>query len=60
MIKKIFNNKKKDAIKKYSSWDIAKINERAYFIWLNKGKPANSAVSDWLLAEEELKKEGKV
>ncbi len=60
MIKKIFGNNKKGEAKKYSSKDIAEINKRAYFIWLNKGKPSGSAVSDWLSAEEQLKKEGKI
>jgi hypothetical protein len=60
MIKKIFGNRKNNGIKKYSSEDIAKINERAYFIWLNSGKPADSAERNWLLAEKELKKEGKI
>lgn len=60
MFKKNFSNKKKEEAKKYSAQDIARINERAYFIWLNAGKPANSAVSNWFLAEEQLKKERKI
>jgi hypothetical protein len=60
MIKKIFGNRKNSGPKKYSPEDIAKINERAYFIWLNNGKPADSATRNWLLAEKELKKEGKI
>lgn len=58
MAKKI--DTKKDSSQKYSKDDIAKICERAYFIWLNKSKPANSAMADWLQAEKELKKEGKI
>jgi len=58
MAKKL--DKKDEAAKKYSKDDIAKICERAYFIWLNKSKPSNSALADWLKAEEELKKEGKI
>ncbi len=58
MAKKI--DKKKESAEKYSKDEIAKICERAYFIWLNKSKPANSALSDWLQAETELKKERKI
>ncbi|MFA6281044.1 MAG: DUF2934 domain-containing protein [Candidatus Omnitrophota bacterium] len=58
MAKKI--DTKKDSAQKYSKDSIAKICERAYFIWLNKSKPANSAMIDWLQAEKELKKEGKI
>ncbi|MFA5008790.1 MAG: DUF2934 domain-containing protein [Candidatus Omnitrophota bacterium] len=60
MVRNFFNRKEKAKAKRYSSQDIAKINERAYYVWLSKGKPANSSVSDWLLAEKELKKEGKI
>ena len=60
MIKKIFRKKEKETATKYSPQDIAKINEKAYYIWLSKGKPANSAACDWILAEKELKKEGKI
>jgi hypothetical protein len=58
MAKKLDN--KKEEVRKYSKDDIAKICERAYFIWLNKSKPANSAMVDWLQAEKELRKEGKI
>lgn len=51
---------KKEVAIKYSKDDIAKICERAYFIWLKKSKPSNSAMTDWLQAEKELKKEGKI
>ncbi|MDD4954696.1 MAG: DUF2934 domain-containing protein [Candidatus Omnitrophica bacterium] len=60
MIKKIFGKKENAPEKKYSQQDIDKIKERAYFIWLNKGKPNGSSASDWILAEKELKKEGKI
>ncbi|MCK9614816.1 MAG: DUF2934 domain-containing protein [Candidatus Omnitrophica bacterium] len=60
MVKKIFRKKDRETVTKYSPQDIAKINARAYYIWLNKGKPANSAVCDWILAEKELKKEGTI
>ncbi|MDD4182361.1 MAG: DUF2934 domain-containing protein [Candidatus Omnitrophica bacterium] len=60
MIKKFFSKKEKITANEYSPQDIEKIKERAYFIWLNKGKSAGSAVCDWLLAEKELKNEGKI
>lgn len=60
MIKNFFSRKENRQAKKYSPQDMEKIKERAYFIWLNKGKRAGSTVCDWLLAEKELKKEGKI
>jgi len=33
------------------------IQEKAYHIWERKGRPTNSALEDWLTAEEELKSE---
>ena len=58
MAKKV--DTKKEVVEKYSKDDIAKICERAYFIWLHKSMPANTAMADWLQAEKELKKEGKI
>jgi len=60
MIKNFFSKKEKAEPKKHTPQDIEKIKERAYFIWCNKGKSANSAACDWLLAEKELKSEGKI
>lgn len=60
MIKKFFSKKENVTAKKYSSQDIEKIKERAYFIWLKNGKPKGSEACDWLSAEKELKKEGKI
>jgi hypothetical protein len=60
VIKKFFSRKEKTAAKKYTPQDIEKIKERAYLIWCNKGKSANSAERDWFLAEKELKSEGKI
>jgi hypothetical protein len=50
----------KQKIAEYSESKLAKIKERAYYIWLRKNKPSNTALSDWLEAEQELKKEGKI
>lgn len=36
------------------------IEERAYYIWESKGRPANSALEDWLQAEKELLSEGRL
>ncbi len=33
------------------------IQERAYYIWKNKGSVSNSALDNWLEAERQLKKE---
>lgn len=30
------------------------INDRAYYIWEAKGRPADSATEDWLQAEREI------
>ncbi|MFA5337516.1 MAG: DUF2934 domain-containing protein [Candidatus Omnitrophota bacterium] len=60
MVRDFFRKKQKETVTKYSPQDIAKIRERAYFIWLSKGKPVNSAACDWVLAEKELKKERKI
>lgn len=40
----------------YSARDLSKIKDRAYFIWLSKGKPANTSSSDWSQAEAEFKR----
>ena len=52
--------KEENSAAKYSSEDLKKIRDRAYFIWLNKGKSGNTAQADWLQAEKELKREGKI
>lgn len=61
LIKKNIGKKKEENhCSRYSAEDLKKINERAYFIWVNKGKPAGSSQADWLQAEKELKKEGRI
>jgi hypothetical protein len=52
--------KEENCAVRYSTEALKKISDRAYFIWINKGKSANSAQADWLQAERELKKEGKI
>jgi hypothetical protein len=40
----------------YSLRELEIIRKKAYFIWESKGWPQNSALSDWLEAEEAYKK----
>ncbi|MBN2120879.1 MAG: DUF2934 domain-containing protein [Candidatus Omnitrophica bacterium] len=56
--KRSFGKKRKSHSSKYSEDDLEKIRERAHMTWERKGKPHNTALSDWLEAEEELKEEG--
>jgi hypothetical protein len=34
--------------------DIGKIQEKAYYIWADKGFPENTALDNWLEAEKQL------
>lgn len=34
--------------------DIGKIQEKAYYIWAEKGFPENTALDNWLEAEKQL------
>lgn len=43
---------------KYSARQLEMIQERAYWIWEAKGKPANSDLDNWREAEAELKGKG--
>jgi len=47
--------KKPDAGKKYSKADLEKIRKRASEIWKGKCQALNTALDDWLQAEQELK-----
>lgn len=60
VLKKSVKPQEKNPQAKYSPQILQKINDRAYFIWINKGRPANSSMDNWLQAEKELKKEGAI
>ncbi|MFH1783321.1 MAG: DUF2934 domain-containing protein [bacterium] len=49
--------KKKKATEDYSPDDLAKIQERSYYIWERKGRPAFSEDENWIEAEQELRDE---
>lgn len=57
--KKVTTSSSKPSISrsKYSSADLEKIRERAYYIWMRNGMPQGTDTQDWSLAERELKAE---
>jgi len=60
MLKKKTKSQEKCLQKKYPPDALQKINERAYYIWIHKGRPAGNGADNWFQAEKELKKEGVV
>jgi hypothetical protein len=58
MKKKEKNKNAREIASLYSYDDLEKIKERAYYIWEQKGRSADSAFQDWIEAERELKAEG--
>ncbi|MBU1863086.1 MAG: DUF2934 domain-containing protein [Candidatus Omnitrophica bacterium] len=46
--------KKQKGLKKSKQQAADKIQDRAYRIWESKGKPTNTAIEDWIQAEQEL------
>ncbi|MEI8350156.1 MAG: DUF2934 domain-containing protein [Candidatus Omnitrophota bacterium] len=59
-LKKITKPQEKNPQAKYPAHVLQKINERAYYIWIHKGRPTGNGADNWFEAEKELKKEGAI
>ncbi len=46
--------------RKYVTAELDMIQTRAYYIWEQNGCPENSALENWIQAEQELLKEGRL